>query len=128
MDHEPTMDNEKRRRSPLRAVAIALILGLIGGVAIDRFVLPSGNAVEVITGELGVVSGDLDAVSLTGTDESYALTHATGVECLDGLERGSTVHLGVATVETGDSDPPDEAFLNTPEARVVLWVQCPGIN
>jgi hypothetical protein len=110
----------------MRAVAIALLIGLIAGIAIDRFALPSGDAVDVVTGEVGVVSADLDRITLSESNESYDLTHATGIECLDGLERGATVNLGVATVETGDSNPPDEAFLNTPEATVVLWIECPG--
>jgi hypothetical protein len=126
MDHEPVTMTEPRRRSPMRAVAVALLIGLIGGVAIDRFLLPSGNTVEVVAGEVGVVSADLDRITLSESNESYDLTHATGVECLDGLERGASVELGVATVETGDSNPPDEAFLNTPEATVALWVECPG--
>ena len=116
--------NEPQHRSHFGAIAIALLVALLVGVILGRFIWPTGTDIDVVEGDLGVVSGDLDAVALQGSNESYDLIHATGVECLDGLERGSTVRLGTAQITTGDEDIPSEAFLNSPEATVVLWVEC----
>lgn len=124
MDPDATTPSERRDRSIIRPVLIAAAVALIAGVLLGRFLWPAGDDIDIVTGELGVVSEDLDAVALQGSGESYDLTHATGVECLDGMERGATVHLGVGNITTGDEEIPGEAFLNSPEAQVVLWVEC----
>lgn len=115
--------NEPRDRKA-GPVVIAVLVALVIGLLLGRFMWPTGDDIEVVEGTLGVVSNDLDAVALQGSNESYDLVHATGVECLDGLERGSIVRLGTAQVTTGDQDIPSEAFLNSPEATIVLWVEC----
>lgn len=124
MDSEEELTQTQERRNLLGPVLIAALIGLVVGVIVGRFFLPSGDDIEVLTGQLGVVSADLDAVGLQESNDSYDLTHASGVECLDGLERGTEIRLGLATIETGDEDTPSEAFLNSPEAEVVLWVEC----
>ena len=125
MDSEPELtSNEPQHRSHFGAIAIAVLIALLVGVILGRFVWPTGTDIDVVEGGLGVVSGDLDAVALEGSSESYDLTHATGVECLEGLEGGATVRLGTAEITTGDEEIPSEAFLNSPQATVVLWVEC----
>ena len=127
MGAEPQAFDESSETSHLGRMVIIVLIALFVGVLLGRFVWPTGDDIDVVEGELGVVSDDLDAVALQGSNESYDLVHATGVECLDGLERGSIVRLGTAQITTGDEDIPGEAFLNSPEATVVLWVECvPG--
>ena len=123
MDPEEELTQTHERRSLARPVFIAALIAIVVGLIVGRFFLPSGDDIEVLSGQLGVVSVDLDAVALQGGD-SYDLTRATGVECLEGLEVGTDIDLGLATIETGDADIPPEAFLNTPEAEVVMWVEC----
>ena len=124
MDPETQVADEPREKSVFRSVVIAALVAFVIGVLLGRFLWPTGDDLEIVQGKLGVVSNDLDAVALQGSTDSYDLSHASNVECLDGLERESNVTLGIATLTTGDEDTPDVAYLNSPEAEVVLWVEC----
>ena len=119
-----TTIEEPGRKSMLIPVLIALGVGLVFGVILGRMVQGGGDGIEIVTGTVGASSSDRDALALEGSDDSYDLTHASFTECADIIEPGTDVELGIATIETGDSDAPAEAFLNTPEARVVMWVGC----
>ena len=124
MDTEPQAFDESSETSHVGRWLVVALIALFVGVLLGRFVWPTGEDVEIVTGELGVVSDDLDSVALQGSNDSWDLSHASNVECLEGLERGTTIHLGVANLTTGEVDTPDIAYLNSPEAEVVLWVEC----
>ena len=120
-----TTIEEPQGRKLLVPLLIALGVGLVLGVILGRIVLGSGDGIEIVTGTVGVASADRDALALEGSD-SYDLTHASFTGCPEQIEPGTDVELGIATIETGDSEAPPEAFLNTPEANVVMWVECLG--
>jgi len=124
MDPDREVVETPERRSVLVPVLIAVGVGLVVGVILGASLLRDSGGVEIVTDTVGAVSVDLDSLALEGTGDSYDLTHATLIDCDDSLERGTDVNVGIAEITTGDSDPPPDAFLNTPEARVVLWVEC----
>ena len=123
MDPDREVTELPQRKSVLVPVLIAVGVGLVVGVILASL-LRDGGDVEVVSGTVGAVSGDLDALALEGSTDSFDLSHATLVDCDESLERGTDVNVGIADVTTGDTDPPPDAFLNTPEARIVLWVEC----
>ena len=116
---------EPKRRSLLVPILVALGVGLVLGVILGRIVQSAGGGIEIVQGTVGAASEDRDALALEDGD-SYDLTHASFTGCPEQIEPGTDVELGIATIDTEDSDAPPEAFLNTPQATVVMWVECLG--
>ena len=119
-----TTIEEPQGRRLLVPLLIALGVGLVLGVILGRIVQGAGGDMEIVTGTVGAASSDRDALALEESGDSYDLTHASFTGCDEIIKPGTDVQLGIATIETGDLSAPPEAFLNTPEARVVMWVSC----
>jgi len=124
MDPELGSSEDSEPRNRLLPVAVALGIGLLLGGIIVRLLIDSTSDVAVVSGRIGAISTDNDALALEGSDGSFDLTHATLIDCGESPEPGTDVDVGLVRVSTEDVDPPSDAFLNTPDTRVVLWVEC----
>ena len=115
---------ERRVRRTLIALAIAFVTGAIVALVLNSVL--SGPSLEVLEAPFEAVTADLDSIAVQGEDEKYDLTHAAGVECLQDVEPGEVVSLGITNVDLGDADVPFVAEIG--QDRVVLWVECLGFE
>ena len=105
-------------------MGVSFVTGAIAALVLNTVL--SGPSIEVLEAPFEAVTSDLDGIAVEGEDGEYDLTHAAGVECLQDVEPGEIVSLGIANLKLGDADVPFVAEFA--QDRVVLWVECLGFE